>query len=169
MDDFAAKIPSLDTMDKLNRVQLFLGATTMADITNKMRMHIYPWALTGSKKCKLLIPWPNQARPSDHCWVLWHSFLKKFYYPNTPALHCLKKTIKLSVKLGNWTSTKLYTARIYSFDKASGNVYVLHDNVFHKFAPTKNRVIWFTATPHTWNHLPDTARFATAIAFGSLL
>eukprot|EP00957_Ditylum_brightwellii_P160722 12236275-Ditylum_brightwellii.AAC.1 len=68
MDNFAAKMSSADTMDKLNRVQLFLGPTTLAGITNKTGTHIHPWALTGSKKCKLLIPLPNQACLSDRCW-----------------------------------------------------------------------------------------------------
>eukprot|EP00957_Ditylum_brightwellii_P169889 12930786-Ditylum_brightwellii.AAC.1 len=65
MDVFVALHPGDATLDKLNRVQLYLGALTLADITNDSSTHIAAWALTGAKCVCPMIEWPNQEKPSD--------------------------------------------------------------------------------------------------------
>eukprot|EP00957_Ditylum_brightwellii_P008786 666312-Ditylum_brightwellii.AAC.1 len=76
MDVFVASHPGDATLDKLNRVQLYLGALTVANITNDSGTHITAWALTGAKQACPTIQWPNQGKPSDNCWVTYQQFLK---------------------------------------------------------------------------------------------
>eukprot|EP00957_Ditylum_brightwellii_P056516 4284715-Ditylum_brightwellii.AAC.1 len=71
MDVFVASHPGDATLDKLNRVQLYVRALTLADITNDSGTHIDAWALTGAKRARPTIEWPNQEKPSDDCWVTW--------------------------------------------------------------------------------------------------
>eukprot|EP00957_Ditylum_brightwellii_P053289 4040444-Ditylum_brightwellii.AAC.1 len=68
MDVFVASHPADATLDKLNRVQLYLGVLTLADIANDSGTYIDAWALTGSKRARLTIKWPNQEKPLDKCW-----------------------------------------------------------------------------------------------------
>eukprot|EP00957_Ditylum_brightwellii_P160548 12222133-Ditylum_brightwellii.AAC.2 len=65
MDVFEATKPSNTTLGKLNTVQLYLGALTLADIISNNGRNILPWALTGRSKAKPMIPWPNQGMPLD--------------------------------------------------------------------------------------------------------
>eukprot|EP00957_Ditylum_brightwellii_P003307 250724-Ditylum_brightwellii.AAC.1 len=67
MDVFVASHPGDAALDKLNRVQLYLGVLTLADITNDSGTHIDVRALTGSKRACPMIEWPNQEKPSDEC------------------------------------------------------------------------------------------------------
>eukprot|EP00957_Ditylum_brightwellii_P026728 2021372-Ditylum_brightwellii.AAC.1 len=69
MNVFVASHLGNATLDKLNRVQLYLGALTLADITNDSGTHIAAWALTGAKRAHPTTEWPNQEKPSDKCWV----------------------------------------------------------------------------------------------------
>eukprot|EP00957_Ditylum_brightwellii_P065948 5001105-Ditylum_brightwellii.AAC.1 len=71
MDEFVASYPGNATLDKLNRVQLYLGALTLAGTTNDSGTHIAAWALTGAKRAFPTIEWPNQEKRSDECWVTW--------------------------------------------------------------------------------------------------
>eukprot|EP00957_Ditylum_brightwellii_P172335 13119819-Ditylum_brightwellii.AAC.1 len=68
MDVFVASHPGNATLEKLTRVQLKLGALTLADITNDSGTHIEAWALTGAKCACSTIKWPNHKKPSDECW-----------------------------------------------------------------------------------------------------
>eukprot|EP00957_Ditylum_brightwellii_P115113 8779421-Ditylum_brightwellii.AAC.1 len=65
MDCFEEKKPSTDTLEKFNVVCLYLGVLTVADITNDEERHIIQWALSGSLRAKVLLPWSNQGKPSD--------------------------------------------------------------------------------------------------------
>eukprot|EP00957_Ditylum_brightwellii_P121036 9231476-Ditylum_brightwellii.AAC.1 len=76
MDVFVTSHPGNATLDKLNRVQLYLGALTLADSTNDSGTHIAAWVLTGAKQTHQTIKWPNQEKSSDKCWVTWRRFLK---------------------------------------------------------------------------------------------
>eukprot|EP00957_Ditylum_brightwellii_P025902 1959773-Ditylum_brightwellii.AAC.1 len=87
MGVFADMQPSPDTMAKLNSMRLYLSATALADIVNNTGTHIKPWALTGSSQATLLIPWPNQEKLPDRCWIIWQHFLKKAFSPSTPSSH----------------------------------------------------------------------------------
>eukprot|EP00957_Ditylum_brightwellii_P074458 5657436-Ditylum_brightwellii.AAC.1 len=53
------------TLTRLNAVQLYLGALTLADIVSDEGYYIMDWALTGQTKAKPMIPWPNQGMPTN--------------------------------------------------------------------------------------------------------
>eukprot|EP00957_Ditylum_brightwellii_P058376 4427180-Ditylum_brightwellii.AAC.1 len=65
MDCFCSAKPGDATLDHLNAVRLYLGVTTLADITNDAGTMIESWALLGTKRAQPTIPWPSQERPSD--------------------------------------------------------------------------------------------------------
>eukprot|EP00957_Ditylum_brightwellii_P107229 8182090-Ditylum_brightwellii.AAC.1 len=58
------RLPAMQ-LERLNAVQLYLGALTLADITTDDGTHIMNWALTGIIKATPMIPWPNQGKPSE--------------------------------------------------------------------------------------------------------
>eukprot|EP00957_Ditylum_brightwellii_P180300 13735090-Ditylum_brightwellii.AAC.1 len=121
MDMFEAMKPSLDMLEKLNTVCLFLGVCTLADICNKSGTQIEPWALSERKQAKPMIPWPNQEQPAEQCWVKWRHFLKTVFAPSTSKSHRMNKHIKLQSALGIWVTTNLYTARGYCYNPEGGN------------------------------------------------
>jgi hypothetical protein len=156
---------SRDTMEKLNAVCLYLGALTLADICNENGTHIKTWALTGSKQAKVLLPWPNQGKPSEHCWVVWRRFLKKCFVPFTARLYRLNKPIQLQCPLGKWIIEQPYTARKYHFDPVSRDAFLLNSNQFQVFTPISNHVIWFQDTRYIVNKLPLSAIISSATIY----
>eukprot|EP00957_Ditylum_brightwellii_P127134 9693006-Ditylum_brightwellii.AAC.1 len=64
MDVFEDKKTGNATLDHLNRVQLYLGATTLTDLCDDNGMYIQSEALTGKVRLRPLTPWPNQDKPS---------------------------------------------------------------------------------------------------------
>eukprot|EP00957_Ditylum_brightwellii_P029486 2228862-Ditylum_brightwellii.AAC.1 len=71
MDKFESYKPSTGTLEKLNVVRLYLQVLTLADIVDGHGCHIDPWALSGSKQAKVLIPWPSPEKPQESSWFLW--------------------------------------------------------------------------------------------------
>eukprot|EP00957_Ditylum_brightwellii_P181519 13826940-Ditylum_brightwellii.AAC.1 len=71
MDCFCSAKPGDATLEHLNAVRLYIGVTTLADITNDAGMMIESWALSGVKRAQPTIPWPNQECPSDGSWIVW--------------------------------------------------------------------------------------------------
>eukprot|EP00957_Ditylum_brightwellii_P062154 4717266-Ditylum_brightwellii.AAC.1 len=67
MNVFKSTKPPSATLEQLNMVQLYLGVLTLADIVSDDGQYIQPWALTGCKEAKPMIPWPNQAMPPGSC------------------------------------------------------------------------------------------------------
>eukprot|EP00957_Ditylum_brightwellii_P016042 1208602-Ditylum_brightwellii.AAC.1 len=88
---------------------------TLADIVNDSGTHIEPWALSGSNVAKVQLHLPNQAKPPERSWVLWHRFLKKAFIMSAPKSHRLNKVMLLDRLLGEWSMTKPYTARKYLY------------------------------------------------------
>eukprot|EP00957_Ditylum_brightwellii_P209692 15362817-Ditylum_brightwellii.AAC.1 len=99
MDVFESCKPSPNTLEKLNEVHLFLGASTLADICNEAGTQIEAWALIGIKQAKPMIPWPNQAKPLDKCWAVWIFFLKSVFAPSTPKPHRVTRQQKSILQL----------------------------------------------------------------------
>eukprot|EP00957_Ditylum_brightwellii_P080695 6137149-Ditylum_brightwellii.AAC.1 len=87
MDCFCSAKLGDTTLEHLNAVRLYLGVTTLANITNDAGMMIKSWALSGVKRAQPTIPWPNQERPSDSSWIVWRRFLKQHFSPTTSSRH----------------------------------------------------------------------------------
>eukprot|EP00957_Ditylum_brightwellii_P186589 14206472-Ditylum_brightwellii.AAC.1 len=75
------------TLEQLNAVQLYLGALTVTDIVTDDGKSIMDWALTGRVRANLMIPWPNQNKPSKQDRTECHGFRQptthKRTYPTT--------------------------------------------------------------------------------------
>eukprot|EP00957_Ditylum_brightwellii_P146229 11134347-Ditylum_brightwellii.AAC.1 len=56
---------TMDSLEKYNAVQLYLGVLTLAEIVSDDGKYIQPWALTGNSRAKPMLPWLNQGKPSD--------------------------------------------------------------------------------------------------------
>eukprot|EP00957_Ditylum_brightwellii_P132646 10115318-Ditylum_brightwellii.AAC.1 len=65
IDVFCSSHPSDATLEKLNLVRLYLGVITLADLTNDAGTEIESWALTGERRVRPTIEWPNQEKPAD--------------------------------------------------------------------------------------------------------
>ena len=50
MDVYEKDKPSTNTLDPLNRVRLYLGVTTLADLCDDDKVFLESWALTGYKR-----------------------------------------------------------------------------------------------------------------------
>eukprot|EP00957_Ditylum_brightwellii_P151847 11562681-Ditylum_brightwellii.AAC.1 len=66
---------------------------TLANIVNDSGIHIELWALSGSKVAKVQLHWPNQAKPPERSWVLWHRLLKKAFATSAPKSYQLNKAL----------------------------------------------------------------------------
>eukprot|EP00957_Ditylum_brightwellii_P067595 5131225-Ditylum_brightwellii.AAC.2 len=62
--------PGTTTLDHLNRVHLYLGAT------GKM---ILSCTLTGYAQFRPVTPWPNQTKPTKYSWQIWQQYLHQFF------------------------------------------------------------------------------------------
>eukprot|EP00957_Ditylum_brightwellii_P043864 3326131-Ditylum_brightwellii.AAC.1 len=127
------------------------------------------WALTRQTKAKPMIPWPNQAMPSDVCWVLWRRYLKQCFSPTTSRSHQLNTNMKLQQPFGEWTTWSPYTAQQYYYAHSTNHVYALKDGLFHMYKVSTNRVTWFHATNQTRTSIPDDAILHTVQKFGSTI
>eukprot|EP00957_Ditylum_brightwellii_P204378 15338972-Ditylum_brightwellii.AAC.1 len=70
-----------------------------------------------------MIPWPNQGRPPDCCWVIWRRFLNTCFAPVTQKLHRLTQPIKLHQPLGKWKTKTPYTAQEYYYSSSRNAVF----------------------------------------------
>eukprot|EP00957_Ditylum_brightwellii_P129478 9876432-Ditylum_brightwellii.AAC.1 len=107
-------------------VQLYLGVLTLVDIVSDDGRHIQPWALSGCSKAKPMIPWQNQGRLPDRCWVIWRRFLKTCFAPTTQKSHRLIQPIKLHQQLGEWKTKSPYTVQEYYYSSLHNAVYRLY-------------------------------------------
>eukprot|EP00957_Ditylum_brightwellii_P073505 5585397-Ditylum_brightwellii.AAC.1 len=57
--------PGNATLDHLNHVRLYLGATTLVDICDDNGKYIRCELLTGMVRLRPMTPWPNQEKPSQ--------------------------------------------------------------------------------------------------------
>eukprot|EP00957_Ditylum_brightwellii_P160193 12195275-Ditylum_brightwellii.AAC.1 len=91
MDTFKTAKPGTTTLDHLCRVRLYLGATTLADISNNNGKRILSWALTGKAHGRPMTQSPNQEMPSKYSWQIWRRYLHKFFVTTIPANSRLNK------------------------------------------------------------------------------
>eukprot|EP00957_Ditylum_brightwellii_P135179 10306429-Ditylum_brightwellii.AAC.1 len=169
MGVFEEMKPLSDTLEKLNAVRLYLGVCTLVDICDEAGTQIKPWALSGFKQAKSMILWPNQAWPSDRCWVVWRNFLKSVFAPLASKSHQRNKPITLQTALGEWTTSIPYTARAYYYDPNGDNIYAVKGSLFHKFTLARKRVIWFNFFSELHKDLPQSAIITKVLEFGSIL
>eukprot|EP00957_Ditylum_brightwellii_P102621 7821242-Ditylum_brightwellii.AAC.1 len=90
-----------------------------------------------------MIPWLNQGRPSEKCWVFWRRYLKQCFAPATSKSYHLNKDIKLQSPLGAWAIPTPYTARQHYFDPEQTKLYELCDRFFHIYRHINGRANWF--------------------------
>src|SRR5512145_2699248 len=92
---------------KFNYCRLYLGAVTLADITNAAGTHIDASIYDGHKIERSNMPCRNwhlvhQKNPNNTSWAVWRRILRSF--TTTPK----GTTLKLSQPLGNWTDIALH-------------------------------------------------------------
>eukprot|EP00957_Ditylum_brightwellii_P145910 11111071-Ditylum_brightwellii.AAC.1 len=90
-----------------------------------------------------MIPWPNQGKPPDRCWVLWRQFLKTCFTPRTQKSRRLTQPIKLHQPLGEWTTKIPYNAQEYYYSSSRNEIF------------------------KSYQELPFDAEFCTVQKFGS--
>eukprot|EP00957_Ditylum_brightwellii_P036286 2748082-Ditylum_brightwellii.AAC.1 len=133
MDVFVSFHPGDAILEKLNLVRLYLGVLNFTDITNNTGTEIKPWSLTGIKQARSTLPWPNQERPSEICWVTWKRFLKRHFCVDTRKNQRLNKPLRLTTHLGQWLIAKPYTARNYYFVQSTKNIIKYRNGKFTEY------------------------------------
>eukprot|EP00957_Ditylum_brightwellii_P102628 7821388-Ditylum_brightwellii.AAC.1 len=84
MDVFKEDKPGNATLDHLNKVCMYLGATTLADICDNDGKKILAKAVTGKERFYPITLWPNQEKPSGYSWQIWRRYLRKHFAKSTP-------------------------------------------------------------------------------------
>eukprot|EP00957_Ditylum_brightwellii_P198917 15161829-Ditylum_brightwellii.AAC.1 len=115
--------PGKATLDHLNRVRLYLGATTLADICNDNGKYIWNELLTGKLRLRRTTPWPNQEKPTKLSWRVWHCFLRNCFAPKVPKNLRLDKDWQLDKDPGLWTKSKPLIWRRAYFDPNKDTLY----------------------------------------------
>eukprot|EP00957_Ditylum_brightwellii_P203971 15337007-Ditylum_brightwellii.AAC.1 len=138
MDCFKATKLDNATLDHLNRIRLFLGATTLADICNDDKKRILCWALTGYTQARPVFPWPNQAKPSKYSWQIWQRYICTLFVTKIQNNSRTDKDWSLDDNLGLWTTQHLLLHRDAYFVEDKNKVYVKNMHgcyVCHKHTP----------------------------------
>eukprot|EP00957_Ditylum_brightwellii_P060918 4624024-Ditylum_brightwellii.AAC.1 len=120
--------PGNATLDHLNRVRLYLGATTLADLCDDNGMYIRSEALTGKVRLRPLTPWPNEDKPSPLSWRVWCRFLRKCFATTVSPTTQLDKNWPLDEDLGLWTATTPMIWRRAYIDPVNDTLYSRDDN-----------------------------------------
>eukprot|EP00957_Ditylum_brightwellii_P095307 7259550-Ditylum_brightwellii.AAC.1 len=111
MEIFEEDKPGNAALDHLNRVRLFLGVTTLADICDDDGKKILAKALIGYKRFRPVTQWPNQEKSSKYSWQLWRWFLCKYFAQIVPKNAKLDSDWVLDEDLGVWTTPNLLIFR----------------------------------------------------------
>jgi hypothetical protein len=117
-----AKLPDIKPMDLkyAQRCRLYLGATTLADITNSNCRTLCGWALSGHDQ-----PWhttfhfPRQAKPSPKVWAIWRKLLRLRY--------CQQHTNRIDQPLGPWIRGHITQVWDSAIDPATSLLYIWID------------------------------------------
>eukprot|EP00957_Ditylum_brightwellii_P050536 3832862-Ditylum_brightwellii.AAC.1 len=104
MDAYVEDKPSTNTLGHLNRVWLYLGLTTSADLCNDDGVFLEHWVLTGYKRKQPKSPYPNKGKPSKISWQKWHQSPQKHFVTEISKNTRLDKNWPLDRALGWWTT-----------------------------------------------------------------
>eukprot|EP00957_Ditylum_brightwellii_P117851 8990525-Ditylum_brightwellii.AAC.1 len=137
MDCFCSAKAGDATSEHLNAVRLYLGVTTLPDITNDADTMIESWALSGVKWAQPTIPWPNQERPSDGSWIV---------CPTTSSRHRVSRPIRLEVPLGHWLTDQPYTTREFYYNNATDSIINYNGDGISRYMRYRGRVALYHKT-----------------------
>eukprot|EP00957_Ditylum_brightwellii_P133161 10152916-Ditylum_brightwellii.AAC.1 len=149
----------------INRVRLYLGVTSLANIVNGEGTHIMRWALVGSKRAHLTIPWPNQERPSEYSWSIWRRHLRQLF-TQLPRYTRSDKNWRLTSPLGSWLPGLSYTFRDFYYSLDTSSIFVKQGNCYREYTKAPNRLTLYTPTENTVSTLPNTVIPTAASWFG---
>ena len=160
MDTFETAKLGTTTLDHLCRVCLYLGATTLANISNNNGKRILSWALMGKAQCRLMTQWPNQEMPSKYSWQIWRRYLRKFFVTKIPSNLRLDRDWPLDEDLGLWTVSSPLIWRDAYFDHESGTLYVCSRNgCFTQHTRMNGHMSTYTPTQNQLPEPPPNAKF----------
>eukprot|EP00957_Ditylum_brightwellii_P070722 5375277-Ditylum_brightwellii.AAC.1 len=120
--------PGNATLDHLNCVRLYLGATTLADICDDNRKYIRCELLTGTVQLRPMTPWPNQEKPSQLSWRVWRRFLRNCFATKISKNSRLDKDWPLDEDLGLWITTTPLIWRQAYIDPNNDTLYARDEN-----------------------------------------
>jgi hypothetical protein len=99
------KVPNSD-LCAFNRVRLFLGVTTLAEITSADGQHLTQEAWRGDRTRHSPLLWPYQTEPGPTSFSAWRRLLTKAFLTKdrSPRAYTTDKSLQLRVPLGSWTA-----------------------------------------------------------------
>ena len=121
MEDFAS-LPQIRPVQLVHaqRCRLFLGVTTLADITDSNGRTLCHWALTGQHPPRSSIfHYPRQERPSPQVWSTWRQLLRATY------CHTTERT--LDTPLGPWHRGRIQQVWDSVIDPQTSLIYIWTD------------------------------------------
>eukprot|EP00957_Ditylum_brightwellii_P054795 4152261-Ditylum_brightwellii.AAC.1 len=152
--------PGNATLDHLNRVRLYIGATTLADICNDNRKYIQSKLLTGKWQLRPTTPWPNQEKPTKLSWRVWRRFLRNCFAPRVPKNLTLDKDWRLDADLGLWTKSQPLTSRRAYFDSNRDTLYARNKNgSYSLYNRLQGHIYTYAPTKTDTDTLPQSAVF----------
>ena len=124
---------------RVNRVRIYLQATTIADIANAEGTHITEYSFGGRNSRSTENPrrsthqWPRQPRPGPKSWKVWKNALQQ-------VLSIDGKSRKLRQSLGKWTLPQKCTKQEWNwyFDPDKGNLIERRENGFQIHQATEH-------------------------------
>eukprot|EP00957_Ditylum_brightwellii_P031783 2410272-Ditylum_brightwellii.AAC.1 len=144
MDVFCSSHPGDAKLEKLNLIWLYLGVITLAaDLTNNAGTEIKPWALTGERRVRPTIKWPNQEKPADSCFIMWRRFLKKHFCTNAKRTHQLNKPLRLSTPLGLWLTDTPCSTRAFYYCPSSHTIIDYGNGSFSEYTRAPGQSILY--------------------------
>jgi hypothetical protein len=156
---------SQDTM-QINRVRIYLQATTIADIANAEGTHITKHAFGGRNsrnteaRRKTRQKWPRQPRPGPKAWKAWREALQKH-------LSIDGKSRKLRQTLGKWILAQSKTRQEWHWyiDPPTGTLFQRDGNTFRQYQTLGTLTRFDPKEIGTITHMPRTAIPVTVTNF----
>jgi hypothetical protein len=151
---------------EINRVRIYLQATTIADITNAEGSKICNYAFGGRHSRTSKSPrkstheWPRQPRPGPKSWKAWKEAIQL-------TLSIDGKTQTLRRPLGDWILHQAQTRQEWNWyvDTDTGELLAREGTKLH-VQKAKDKATQFNPVEHrTIKHLPKTAIPVSAIDF----
>jgi hypothetical protein len=151
---------------RINRVRIYLQATTIADITNAEGSKICDYAFggrhsrTSESPRKSTHEWPRQPRPGPKSWKAWREAIQL-------TLSTDGKSQKLRHPLGDWIIHQANTRQEWNWyvDTDTGELLAREGIKLHVHK-AKDKATQFNNVEHwTIDHLPTTAIPVSAIDF----
>eukprot|EP00957_Ditylum_brightwellii_P131654 10040700-Ditylum_brightwellii.AAC.1 len=154
MDKVSSLFLSSTINSHINRVRLYLGVTSLADIVNDEGTHIMKWALVGSKRARPIIPWPNQEHPSEYSWSIWRCHLGQLF-TKLPRYTRSNKNWRITSPLGSWLPGLSYTFRDFYYSPDTSSIFAKQGNFYREYTKAPKLLTLYTPTENTVSTLPN--------------